>query len=410
MFYEFSKSEKHVNIYELNPEVKFQFVTLTSSSAFLNNNSYTAQNLRNDQTSLFELNIDRNSNSIIYPFVNKNTYNNLLSFSTDDYNNTSVGDIITGSYQKFIGLTHEFMDYTNKYKYFSLFNLCKSMRIDTPIYDFKSYILFSNSDYYFSTYMIDRDLFGSSIEPKSTIVSIEINIENETSEMDLPDGYYKFEASDLYGNGRLYATSGSYYSNFPTDKNHVYVGDIIYQHGIIIFHDNTLGFGNNGNLPNEDSEPYTWRKFGKLLEPNLNNYKREIKFNIEYKATSKVPSLTVFCSAKKNHLNHSNNLTSLDKNQNLDIKSSTVIGFTENTQLTIKNNIDDSLLVKTHQVYLGDEDDLDDITFSRFEKSTFLSEIMMYDENMEVIAICKIACPIKKKEQDELIFKLKLDL
>jgi hypothetical protein len=45
----------------------------------------------------------------------------------------------------------------------------------------------------------------------------------------------------------------------------------------------------------------------------------------------------------------------------------------------------------------------------RFQKQTFISKIGIYDENQNLIAIAKLSTPVRKQENDEYTFKLKLD-
>ena len=45
-----------------------------------------------------------------------------------------------------------------------------------------------------------------------------------------------------------------------------------------------------------------------------------------------------------------------------------------------------------------------------FMKTTYISQIGIYDDERNLIAIAKLAKPVKKIEERELTFKLKLDL
>ena len=45
-----------------------------------------------------------------------------------------------------------------------------------------------------------------------------------------------------------------------------------------------------------------------------------------------------------------------------------------------------------------------------FEKIVYISKIGVYDEQKNLIAIAKVATPVKKTEDRELTFKLKLDI
>jgi len=44
------------------------------------------------------------------------------------------------------------------------------------------------------------------------------------------------------------------------------------------------------------------------------------------------------------------------------------------------------------------------------QKETYISKIALYDENKNIIGYAKLATPVRKTEDREFIFKLKLDL
>jgi hypothetical protein len=44
------------------------------------------------------------------------------------------------------------------------------------------------------------------------------------------------------------------------------------------------------------------------------------------------------------------------------------------------------------------------------EKQTFISKVAIYDDNKNLIGIAKLAKPVKKTEERDLTFKLKIDL
>jgi len=45
-----------------------------------------------------------------------------------------------------------------------------------------------------------------------------------------------------------------------------------------------------------------------------------------------------------------------------------------------------------------------------FEKTTYINHIGIYDENRNLIAVTKLANPVRKRENDDYTFKLKLDI
>ena len=46
----------------------------------------------------------------------------------------------------------------------------------------------------------------------------------------------------------------------------------------------------------------------------------------------------------------------------------------------------------------------------KFEKTTYLSKIGIYDKDKNLIGIAKVATPVRKTEADQYTFKLKLDI
>ena len=68
--------------------------------------------------------------------------------------------------------------------------------------------------------------------------------------------------------------------------------------------------------------------------------------------------------------------------------------YKENEDRTIKNTVSSSF---------------DNITAS-FQRQTYISKIGIYDDDKNLIAIAKLANPIRKRLNDEYTFKLQLDI
>ena len=120
-------------------------------------------------------------------------------------------------------------------------------------------------------------------------------------------------------------------------------------------------------------------------------------FNISFQGTSYVPTLTMLAHANRGELNHSNNPTFLDYD---DAITGSHIPVTGTTQFVERKDISIKNIVKTPWIS----------PTGSFAKTTYISKIALYDEKKNLIGIAKLATPVKKTEDRDLTFKLKLDL
>jgi len=115
-------------------------------------------------------------------------------------------------------------------------------------------------------------------------------------------------------------------------------------------------------------------------------------FELGFKGTQYVPTMTMLAHARKGHLNFSNNPTYIKYGQTVaPITSSTK--YREQPELEIKNTVSSSYQNFT----------------ASFKRQTYISKIGIYDEKRNLIGIAKVATPVKKTEERDFTFKLKLD-
>jgi len=102
----------------------------------------------------------------------------------------------------------------------------------------------------------------------------------------------------------------------------------------------------------------------------------------------------MFARANRGNINFSNNPTALSYNPavNDSITSGSTV-FAQAQDREVKNMVSAS--------YSTPE--------PPYEKTVFIENIGIYDENRNLIAVAKMAKPIRKKNSDDLTFKLKLD-
>ena len=100
--------------------------------------------------------------------------------------------------------------------------------------------------------------------------------------------------------------------------------------------------------------------------------------------------------ANSGEMNNSLNPTFISSSVSGTIRTSSnnSSSFIENDETPIKNTVESPFANTT----------------GSFEKQTFISKVGVYDENRNLIAIAKLAQPIRKREEDSYTFKLKLDL
>jgi len=97
--------------------------------------------------------------------------------------------------------------------------------------------------------------------------------------------------------------------------------------------------------------------------------------------------------AEKGKLNHSSNPTYKLYGQDTTPKTGS-FGYMENSNIVIKNVASSSYADPT----------------GSFQKTTYISSIGIYDEDKNLIGVAKVATPVKKTENREFTFKLKLDI
>jgi hypothetical protein len=127
---------------------------------------------------------------------------------------------------------------------------------------------------------------------------------------------------------------------------------------------------------------------------------------MEFRGTSHTPVLTMMAHAKKNELNWSNNPSYISSSNRTAASSgksayaNTFIDYTgsheykEIEEIKIKNTVSSS--------FAGHS--------SSFKPQTFISKVAIYNENKELIAITKLANPVKKTNDQDFTLKMKLDM
>jgi len=196
--------------------------------------------------------------------------------------------------------------------------------------------------------------------------------------------------ADTNHNGTLIGTTGSTSGSV--------VGLVLYDEGIIMLTSST-NLETGPALAIQYNQPIAsgvdrsrWTYFGTSLnDGRVHTTQATASYDLNFKGTNYVNSLTMFAHAKKGQLNHSNNPTYRDLSVNKINTTGSGLTFVEGT--TALANVVSASYVS-----------------ASYEKTTYISKVNIYDEDGNLIAITSMARPIKKTLTDEFTFKMKLDL
>jgi len=402
-YYKFKRNEVFNNTLKTHPSVKF---VVYSGSAYYNN----APNISGSHAdpirltdagnvSLYELNVDRKEGAtgksigavsdlgIIYPFVIKN--GSRINFRTEDaaaWDAANYGSVITGAlYPYTSSIAKEYYDTTTP----------RITSQPTPTGGYVSYLraLKNTIDHY--NYINPAFAYSSSVLGRS-FDDVEVGL------VSIPSVFYGSEIQkgtinlEYYFTGTLVGRAqdknqdGVLYSTYGNDSGSA-IGLALYNEGFLILTGTTsLNPGTDTYLPAGSDNPQ-WVFFaqsvsGSILAPNSS-------YIMEFSGTSKTPTMTLFATAEKGTLNHSNNPSYTEYSTN-NYAATSSHAYLELTNRPIKNIVSSSYPDPT----------------GSFEKTTYISKIGVYDEDKNLIGIAKVATPVKKTAERDFTFKLKLDL
>jgi hypothetical protein len=204
------------------------------------------------------------------------------------------------------------------------------------------------------------------------------------------------ELQDKYRNGDLVQVSGTAYAQDQGSGS--VAGVILYNEGFIVLTGSWAVdpvFTENFDDAAVSDPKWKYFAYGILGQDPTEamTTPAKVSHRLSYKGTTVTPTITMFAHANKNELNHSNNPTFVSES-GATLFSSGSWGYRENASLRIKNT--------TYSDY-------NDPTGS-FKKTTYISQIGIYDEQQNLIGIAKVATPVKKTEERDFTFKLKLDM
>jgi len=369
--------------------------------------------------SLFELNVDRVANSdstlvighsastedtidissrnipdtgLIYPFVYRGLQKMAFkSMTRSQFNAYNDGDVLTGSYQMSASIVRRFYNITPN-NFFSSNKTGSALRnsIDYaarlgPHYNITS----STATTGVNVIDIPSIFFGSGIKRGSVKLDFYVT------------GALMGSLRDRHYNGALIQESGSESSTYDGKI----AGVVLYEEGFLIL-TGSWAMGTNGYVLNDKDFEGTavntvgnWLRYGMgandqvTVGSSLTN--GSASYGLSFAGTHKIPTVTMLAHANRGELNYSNNPTYIEYSVNTaSYHPMTGSYFYGERELTIKNIHSSSYSDPTGSL----------------KKTTYITKVGIYDDKKKLIGIASVAKPVKKTEDRDLTFKLKLDI
>lgn len=327
--------------------------------------------------------------SVPFPFITKE--GSLTSFKTvtsEQFNQDfNYGDAITGSYPLSTSISSDYLD-SGIYLYGTLDRKKKLLALKNTL----NYYTKISPHYSFSSSL------GNKEEQDLRLISIPSIFYGQNLKKGTIDCKWYYTGSliaelrDINENGELVQT-------YPEDQNYgKTAGVVLYKEGFLLLtgswslHDTYLDHFD----VNESSNVYSpsWKYY-------LTSGSRDIPitrvtgstFVFDFEGTEKIPVLTMFAKSERGEHNFSNNPTFVEYGQKTTILSGSNF-ISEQSDIKIKNIVSSS--------YEEEK--------PAFEKTTYISKVAIYDKDRNLIGVAKLANPVKKRQNDNIAIKMKLDM
>jgi hypothetical protein len=397
-FFKFDEDDLFTNTIRAYPEYKFY---IQSGSIYVDDvphlsgaNTDNIINVPKGFVSLYEYNIDRPSGNDIYPFIIKSGRKDCFktvgtsSFATE----YQYGDTISSSYNMSASITRLYFNTSTRPKIKALKNTFNHYKYLSPHYEYAS------SD---QRYTWDKDsqtinlisvpsiLYGTQIKRGSVNLKFYIS------------GSLLGELSDYRNNGELVQVGPPGSSGSGS-----VAGVVLYKEGIMALTGawNLTPAVTTFTFDSNDSAKWIYFGYGandsnypKPSVPTVDDTALSASFLMEYSGTVETQTLTMLAHANYGQTNHSTNPTFLSSSRvsrpELYSVSSGSLHYIEKGE-NIKNIVNSSFT---------------DVR-PRFDKTVYISKIGIYDEDRNLIAIAKMATPVRKTDDKQYTFKLKVDI
>jgi len=379
--FKFDKDDIFINTLEAYPEYSFYVVSGTVYLDNMPHNDQANPDVPNGYLSLYEINNDRLAAQRIYPFVTKDgTRESVKTYDASTRNIDFVyGEKITGSYDLSASIAYEHhVASSPRTRIRSLRNSFDHNKIYSPHFAYSS-------------------SFGNKAVQELGLISIPSVFYGER----IKKGTVKL---DYYLSGTLIGTlednryNGELIQTGPVGStgSGSIAGLVFYKEGAVVL---TGSWTLDTTNIDYDGDPSVskWTQFGSGLHQDISALTTlpSASFNMVYQGVTHTETLMMMAYAKYGELNYSNNPTYKDQSHPNYASAATgsLTGYVE-AKVPPKNI--------THT-------DLTDV-IPELKKETYISKVALYDEEKNIIGYAKVATPVRKTEDRQYAFKLKLDL
>ena len=381
-YFHFDDDDLFINTVETYPQNKFY---IQSGTVYINN----FQNLPGKNTSnhigvpagfisLYEYNIDRPALNTVNPFVyfggEKNVFKITPTASYPAFQSTSLiaaNYSMSASIGRFI-TTPNFNSASVK----ALENVFNHYSYLSPHYQYSS-SLGDKSQQTLNIVTIPSIFYGSKI--KKGTVNLKYYI----------TGTLIGELSDIRENGDLIqigppGSTGS--------------GSVA---GVVLYNEGFVSLTGSWNLDNHSIQydgsglkksKWIYFGYGTHSPSSVALTTLSASYSLEFSGSNQFNTMTMLAHAKYGELNHSNNPTFVSSSNSFSVSTGSIQYIEQAKQ--IKNTVSSSFT--------------DEIP--KFEKTTYISKVAIYDDDRNLIGVAKLATPVRKTETDQYTFKLKLDI
>ena len=376
----------HVSLFEYNVDRAEAFADIYNGTVVIGHSSSTTASANVPDT------------GIIYPFVYKGL--SKISFKgikrAEYLHNYIDGDVITGSYQLSSSITRKRYLASHNVNDANLNGSALKNSLDFHHRMGDHYSFPSGSSAATNVVEIPSIFYGSRIKKGSVDLKFYMT------------GTLMGRLRDSRQDGALIQSEG--YIDEGTNDGQI-AGVVLYNEGFIVLTGSwnlATTFGEGGGLDDIDqtgtaisSANGSWLNFGLGANDKVNltatkgfsKTNASASFGIDFAGTHKIPTVTMLAHANKGELNYSNNLTYISSSQ-------TTLSASSGGHLYLEK---EKVIKNIHSSSYADPT-------GSLRKTTYITKVGIYDEKKKLIGIASLAKPVKKTEDRDLTFKLKLDI